>query len=792
MNQNNIVPLKNLSLRDLARVGGKNASLGELISGLSAAGVQVPGGYATTADAYRRFLKEGGLTDKIQEVLQTLKEDDTRQLAQVGSDIRQWIEEAPLPADIEQDIRAAYAEMCKEYGADTAVAVRSSATAEDLPDSSFAGQQETFLNICGAEALIAAVRKVYASLFTDRAVSYRRHRGYGDEEVALSVTIQRMIRSDCAASGVMFTLDTESGFADVVFITAAYGLGESVVQGAVNPDEFYVYKPALDADRSAIIRRSLGEKADKMIFGEIAEAGASVKMVKTEESDRQRFCISDEDILQLARYARSIEKHYGRHMDIEWAKDGKDGGIYIVQARPETVKSQMQVSQTVTRYRVGAKGSVLAEGRAIGQKIGVGAARVVSGSSDMHTVKEGEILITDMTDPDWEPVMKRAGGIVTRRGGRTCHAAIIARELGVPAVVGCGDTLEGISDGSTVSVCCAEGDTGFIYDGAMEYNIEEIQSEAPPLPIKLQINIANPDSAFDFSTLPVDGVGLARLEFIIARSIGFHPRCALDYATLSEELRQKVRRLSAGYADARECYVGKLSEGIATIAAAFHPREVIVRLSDFKSNEYAGLVGGKRFEPIEENPMIGFRGASRYITERFSDCFALECEALLRVREQIGLDNVWIMAPFVRTVAEADAVIAALLANGIKRPDWKIVMMCEVPSNALLADDFLQRFDGFSIGSNDLTQLTLALDRDSELVANTFDERNPAVKMLISQAISACRAQDKYVGICGQGPSDYPDFAEWLLQEGIKAISLNADAVRETRIALAKIGKKIS
>lgn len=784
-----ILPLQGLSLRDVARVGGKNASLGELIGGLADADVRVPGGFATTAEAFRLFLAQGGLAEKIHTALHSLQADDTRQLAQVGGEIRRWIEEAPLPPALEADIRAAYAEMCTD-GADVAVAVRSSATAEDLPDSSFAGQQETFLNICGGDALITAVRKVYASLFTDRAISYRRHRGYADEEVALSVAVQRMVRSDLAASGVMFTLDTESGFSDVVFITAAYGLGESVVQGAVNPDEFYVYKPALDAGRdNAILRRRLGDKADKMIFGATAEAGASVKVVRVEDAARRKFCISDDDVMQLAKYARAIERHYGRHMDIEWAKDGTDGGIYIVQARPETVKSRSEAA-TMMRYHLGERGRVLAEGRAIGQKIGIGKARLVQGGADMHTVQDGDVLVTDMTDPDWEPVMKRAGAIVTRRGGRTCHAAIIARELGVPAIVGCGDSADGISDGTMVSVSCAEGDTGFVYDGEVPYRIEEIASEAPPLPIKLQVNVANPDGVFGFASLPVDGVGLARLEFIIARSIGFHPRCALDYAALPEDLQRQVRRLSAGYPSARDCYVGKLAEGIATIAAAFHPRAVIVRLSDFKSNEYAGLVGGKRFEPQEENPMIGFRGASRYITERFADCFAMECEALRQVRTQLGLDNVWIMAPFVRTLAEADGVVAALAQNGITREEWKVVMMCEVPSNALLAEEFLQRFDGFSIGSNDLTQLTLALDRDSELVADTFDERNAAVKQLIALAIAACRKHGKYVGICGQGPSDYPDFAEWLLQEGIEAISLNPDAVRETRLRLAAMHPK--
>ena len=767
---------------DVARVGGKNASLGELIGGLAAAGVRVPGGFATTADAYRRFLRENGLTKKIQQALAALEDDDTVRLTEIGGNIRRWIAEAPLPADLEADIRAAYA----AFGGDAAVAVRSSATAEDMPDSSFAGQQETFLNIRGGNAMINAVRLVFASLFTNRAVSYRRHRGYGDDDVALSVTVQRMVRSDLAASGVMFTLDTESGFEDTVFITAAYGLGESVVQGSVNPDEFYVYKPALAQGKQAIIRRRLGEKADEMIFAESAEAGVSVKTVAVTEARRRQFCIDDDDINVLAGYAVAIEKHYGRHMDIEWAKDGDDGLLYIVQARPETVKSNAQNAGVVQRYRLEEKGDVLATGRSIGQKIGVGKVRQVSGADDMHTVQSGDVLVTAMTDPDWEPVMKRAGAIVTRQGGRTCHAAIIARELGVPAIVGCGDSANNLKDGEMVTVCCAEGDSGNVYAGEMAFSVEEIKMEAPSLPIKLQINVANPDGAFSFSRLPADGVGLARLEFIIARSIGFHPRCALDYQQLPTDLQREVDTLSAGYADARACYVGKIAEGVATIAAAFAPRKVIVRLSDFKSNEYAGLVGGNRYEPTEENPMLGFRGASRYVDERFSDCFALECEALRCVREDMGLDNVWIMVPFVRTLQSADDVIAQLDKNGIRRGDWTLVMMCEVPSNALLADDFLQRFDGFSIGSNDLTQLTLALDRDSEIIASAFDERDPAVKQLIMRAIAACRAQNKYVGICGQAPSDYPDFAEWLMQQGISAISLNPDTVLQTRTRLAK------
>ena len=783
----NIVDLSRLRLADVGRVGGKNASLGELIGGLGEAGILVPGGFATTADAYRRFLSENKLDDKINAALTKIVDDDVATLNAVGDEVRQWVRAAPLPADLEDAVRAAYAQMGGAADSEATVAVRSSATAEDLPDSSFAGQQETFLNIRGGDQVIAAIRLVFASLFTNRAISYRRHRGYADAEVALSATVQKMARSDLSASGVMFTLDTESGFDDVVFITASYGLGENVVQGNVNPDEFYVYKPALDGGRQAIIRRRLGDKADKMVFGERAAAGASVQTVKVAAAQRARFCIDDADVMQLARYARVIERHYGRHMDIEWAKDGEDGRIYIVQARPETVKSRGGADNVIRRYRVLDKGELLAQGRAIGQKIGIGRARQVAGIGDIGRVEDGDILITDMTDPDWEPVMKRAGAIVTRRGGRTCHAAIIARELGVPAVVGCGDSADNIAADAQVSVCCAEGDTGHIYAGEVKFEVEEIEATREELPVKLQVNVANPDGAFDFARLPTDGVGLARLEFIIARSIGFHPRCALDFAQLDADLRAEVARLSGGYGSARECYVSKICEGVATIAAAFAPNTVIVRLSDFKSNEYAGLVGGRQFEPVEENPMIGFRGASRYVTARFADCFALECEALLRARDDIGLDNIWVMAPFVRTLGEADAVIAALAANGISRGRFKIIMMCEVPSNALLAEEFLARFDGFSIGSNDLTQLTLALDRDSELVAGTFDERDAAVKKMIAQAIAACRAAGKYVGICGQAPSDHPEFAEWLLGQGISAISLNPDAITETRTRLAKL-----
>ena len=777
----NIIPLADLRLQDTARVGGKNASLGELIGMLSAAGVRVPDGFATDAEVFRRFLRENGLREFIGETIAALDTENTTALEKTAAEIRRRILAQPLPKDAETEIRAAY----QKLGG--AVAVRSSATAEDMPDASFAGQQETFLNIRGEDAVIDAVRRVFASLFTARAVSYRRRRGYETPDVALSVAVQKMVRSDLGASGVMFTLDTESGFEDAVFITAAYGLGENVVQGAVNPDEFYAYKPSLRAGcANPVIRRRLGEKADKMVLGDSCSAGASVKNVRVEEAARRRFCIGDEDIKILARYALVIEEHYGRHMDIEWAKDGESGEVFIVQARPETVKSR-PATVAVTRYRILSKGKKIAEGRAIGQKIGVGAARRTTGPQDMERIGKGDVLLADMTDPDWEPVMKRAAAIVTRRGGRTCHAAIIARELGVPAIVGCGETFAEIADGQEISVCCAEGDAGFVYDGRMEYEVEEFSPEtAGEVPVKLQINIANPDLAFEFARLPAEGVGLARLEFIIARTIGFHPRCALDYARLPPELRRDVRRLCAGYDNPREYYVSKIAEGAATIAAAFAPHPAVVRLSDFKSNEYAGLVGGRRFEPAEENPMLGFRGAARYLDAAFSDCFALECEAMKRTREDMGIGNIWLMIPFVRTVDEGEAIIGKLRENGITRDDWKIIMMCEVPANALLAEEFLRHFDGFSIGSNDLTQLTLALDRDSELVSGIFDERNPAVKMMISRAIRACRAQNKYAGICGQAPSDHPEFARWLVEEGISAISLNPDTLMETRLHLAR------
>ena len=789
-----ILPLSGVSLADSAVVGGKNASLGELIRNLAQAGVRVPGGFATTTRAFREFLAQNNLAEFIRDAAQNLDPENLPQLAQTGARIRQAILQAPLPKDLEKAVRENYrqlsanADASGDGGGGVSVAVRSSATAEDAADSSFAGQQETFLNIRGAEQALRAVRHVFASLYTDRAISYRKLRGYDDHQsLAISVGVQKMVRSQ--AAGVMFTLDTESGFDQVVFITAAYGLGEAVVQGNVNPDEFYVYKPALDAGRPAVIRRRLGDKAEKMILTDQAEVGKSVKTVQVEPADRRKFCVSEADIAELAKCARLIEKHYGRHMDIEWGRDEDDGRIYILQARPETVRSA-KPSATLTRYRAGGRGELLAEGRAIGRKIGVGRARIISSPAEMHCLEDGEVLAADMTDPDWEPVMKRAGAIVTRRGGRTCHAAIIARELGVPAVVGCGDSLDAVPDGETVSVSCAEGDTGKIYRGAMEFAVDEINvDDAPSLPVKLQVNVANPDLAFEFARLPADGVGLARLEFVIARNVGFHPRCALEYSSLPAELQREVRRLSAGRDSPRECYVGGVAESAATIAAAFHPRPVIVRLSDFKSNEYAGLVGGKMFEPVEENPMLGFRGAARYVSESFAPCLQMECEALIRARG-FGLDNIWVMVPFVRTLSEADAALAKLAEFGIARGagGWRIVMMCEVPSNALLAEEFLERFDGFSIGSNDLTQMTLGLDRDSGLVAAGFDERDAAVKMMISRALSACRAAGKYAGICGQAPSDHPDLAKWLVEQGITAISLNPDSIVETRMMLAGAG----
>ncbi|MGB1221178.1 MAG: phosphoenolpyruvate synthase, partial [Alcanivoracaceae bacterium] len=769
------------------KVGGKNASLGEMISNLSAAGVSVPGGFATTADAYRDFLETNGLTKKINDALAALDVDDVVALAKTGEQIRQWVVDAPFQPELEKAIRDAFDTLADGNG-ELPVAVRSSATAEDLPDASFAGQQETFLNIRGVDNVLQAVKEVFASLFNDRAISYRVHQGFDHELVALSAGIQRMVRSETGSAGVMFTLDTESGFRDVVFITASYGLGEMVVQGAVNPDEFYVHKKTLLNKKPSILRRTLGSKLQKMIYGSEASAGKSVETVSVDAADRLRFCITDAHVEELAKQALTIEKHYGAPMDIEWALDGDDGKLYIVQARPETVKSRSDVS-VMERYLLKQSGKVLVEGRAIGQRIGAGVVRIVDNIKQMEKVQDGDVLVTDMTDPDWEPVMKRAAAIVTNRGGRTCHAAIIARELGVPAIVGCGDATEILSDGQEVTVSCAEGDTGNIYEGRLDFDIQRNDIESmPKLPFKIMMNVGNPDRAFDFATLPNQGVGLARLEFIINRMIGVHPKALLNYDKLPRDVQQTVEKRISGYSGPVEFYVEKLVEGISTLAAAFHPEKVIVRLSDFKSNEYANLVGGKLYEPEEENPMLGFRGASRYISENFRDCFELECRAMRKVRDEMGFTNVEIMVPFVRTVGEAEQVIDLLAKNGLKRGEngLRVIMMCELPTNALLASEFVQHFDGFSIGSNDLTQLTLGLDRDSGIVSHLFDERDPAVKALLSMAIQACNKADKYIGICGQGPSDHPDLAKWLMEQGIDTVSLNPDSVLDTWFYLAE------
>jgi pyruvate,water dikinase len=785
-----VVPFENLRMTDVEAVGGKNASLGEMISQLPQ-GVRVPTGFATTAHAFRLFLAHGGLAQKINQRLSQLDVDDVRALAQAGAEIRSWIEEQPFPADLEQQIRSQFDKLCAD-NADASFAVRSSATAEDLPDASFAGQQETFLNVVGIETVLHKVKEVFASLYNDRAISYRVHKGFAHSDVALSAGIQRMVRSDLGAAGVMFTIDTESGFEDVVFITSSYGLGETVVQGAVNPDEFYVHKPMLKAGKKAVIRRNLGSKLIQMVFASDEEKKASGKLVKTSEvplEQRNRYSLTDTEVEQLARYALVIEQHYGRPMDIEWGKDGSDGRIYILQARPETVKSQSR-GKSEMRYKLKGKGTVLADGRAIGQKVGTGPVRLVHNVSEMEKVQAGDVLVTDMTDPNWEPVMKRASAIVTNRGGRTCHAAIIARELGIPAVVGCGDATERLKDGTLVTVSCAEGDTGFIYDGLLETEVSEVKRGAmPPIAVKIAMNVGNPQLAFDFAQLPNDGVGLARLEFIINNNIGVHPKAILEYPNVDADLKKAVESVARGHASPRAFYVDKVAEGVATIAAAFWPKPVIVRLSDFKSNEYRKLIGGSRYEPEEENPMLGFRGASRYISRDFSEAFAMECDAMRRVRNDMGLTNVQVMVPFVRTLNEADKVTKLLALHGLKRGEneLKVIMMCEVPSNAILADEFLEYFDGFSIGSNDLTQLTLGLDRDSglELLAAEFDERDPAVKAMLSRAIAACRKQGKYVGICGQGPSDHPDFAKWLAEEGIVSISLNPDSVIDTWQRLA-------
>ncbi|KAB7694979.1 phosphoenolpyruvate synthase [Plesiomonas shigelloides] len=775
-----------LGMNDVNRVGGKNASLGEMIANLSGLGVSVPDGFATTARAFNEFLEQSGLNQRIHQLLDTLDVDDVRALAKAGAQIRQWVVDTPFQPALMQAIAEAYVQLSADMHAEGSFAVRSSATAEDMPDASFAGQQETFLNVRGLDAVMLAVKHVFASLFNDRAISYRVHQGYDHKGVALSAGIQRMVRSDKAASGVMFTLDTESGFDQVVFITSSYGLGEMVVQGAVNPDEFYVHKPTLEAGRPAVVRRTLGSKRVQMVYSGSAEHGKQVEVSDVDAARAQTYSLSDAEVEQLARQALVIERHYGRPMDIEWAKDGLDGRLYIVQARPETVQANQQVTE---RFRLEQAGEVLAEGRAIGHKIGAGTVRIVARIDEMDKVQPGDVLVTDMTDPDWEPVMKRAAAIVTNRGGRTCHAAIIARELGIPAVVGCGDATQTLHNGMPVTVSCAEGDTGFIYQGILPYSVQSSQIDAmPPLPLKVMMNVGNPDRAFDFARLPNEGVGLARLEFIINRMIGVHPKALLNFEQQPAELQHIIRGMMAGYADPVEFYISKLTEGIATLAAAFWPKRVIVRMSDFKSNEYANLVGGERYEPHEENPMLGFRGASRYVSASFRDCFALECAAIRRVREVMGLTNVEVMIPFVRTPDEARSVLALLAEQGLQRGEQglKVIMMCEIPSNALLADEFLQLFDGFSIGSNDMTQLTLGLDRDSGIISHLFDERNAAVKALLAMAIQAAKRQGKYVGICGQGPSDHPDFAAWLLEQGIDSVSLNPDTVVETWLYLAE------
>jgi len=787
-----VVPLEQLRMTDVEAVGGKNASLGEMISQLTNSGVRVPGGFATTAHAFREFLKHGGLTERINNRLAKLNVDDVKVLAEAGAEIRAWVTDAAVPPMLEAAIRSAFATLSSD-DKEASYAVRSSATAEDLPDASFAGQQETFLNVSGIEDVLHRIKEVFASLYNDRAISYRVHKGFAHGDVALSAGVQRMVRSDCGAAGVMFTIDTESGFDEVVFITSSYGLGETVVQGAVNPDEFYVHKPMLRAGKQAIIRRSLGSKLQRMEFAAPQVKAATGKLVSTVDTppeQRNRYSLSDADVLELARYALVIEQHYKRPMDIEWGRDGRDGKLYILQARPETVKSQAKVEH---RYKLKGHGTVLTEGRAIGQKIGTGRVRVVRSPNDMERVQPGDVLVTEITDPNWEPVMKRAAAIVTNRGGRTCHAAIIARELGIPAVVGCGDATDKLADGSLVTVSCAEGDTGYIYEGVLETEVTEVKrGQMPYCPIKLMLNVGNPSLAFEFARIPNSGVGLARLEFIINTNIGVHPKAILDYPNVDPELKMAVESVARGHASPRAFYVDKLIEGVATIAAAFWPKPVIVRLSDFKSNEYKKLIGGSRYEPDEENPMLGFRGASRYISGDFGDAFAMECEALRRVRGEMGLTNVEIMVPFVRTVRQAERVNQLMADRGLVRgkDGLRVIMMCEVPSNAILAEAFLQHFDGMSIGSNDLTQLTLGLDRDSghEQLTGDFDERDPAVRALISRAIAACRATGKYVGICGQGPSDHPDFADWLAAEGIVSMSLNPDTIVETwqRLATAK------
>jgi len=783
-----VIPFEEVCLNDIDTVGGKNASLGEMITNLSAAGVKVPGGFATTAEAYRLFLRHEELADRIDTLLSELNVDDLEQLANSGRQIRSWLLTAPLPEDLEQQITTAWEQMSSGQGPEFSVAVRSSATAEDLPDASFAGQQETLLNVRSLQQLMDSVRQVFASLYTDRAIAYRVHQGFDHKDVALSVGIQRMVRSDLGSSGVMFTLDTDSGFRDLVFITSSWGLGECVVQGAVNPDEFYVYKPALRAGKKAVIRRNLGSKAIKMIYNSEASAEEFVTTVDVSAEDANRFSLSEADIETLSRYALSVEEHYDRPMDIEWALDGLDGELYLLQARPETVQSRN--NQSVQRYTLRNTSTVVVQGRAIGHKIGAGAAKIIDNVSEMNRIEPGDVLVADMTDPDWEPVMKRASAIVTNRGGRTCHAAIIARELGIPAVVGCGNATRLIHNNQEVTVSCAEGDEGYIYEGQLDFEKQEIQlSQLPEIPVKIMMNVANPDRAFDFANIPNHGVGLARLEFIINRMIGVHPRALLEFDSLDEELQQTIKMQMAGYADPVSFFIDKLSEGIASIAAAFAPEPVIVRLSDFKSNEYANLIGGSAYEPDEENPMLGFRGAARYVAADFQSCFELETEALKRVRNEMGLTNVQVMVPFVRTLGEAQKVTELLGQLGLGRGEngLQLIMMCELPTNALLAERYLEYFDGMSIGSNDMTQLTLGLDRDSGLIAELFDERDEAVKALLKLAIDACRAQGKYIGICGQGPSDHPDLAKWLLDQGIESMSLNPDSVIETWLYLAGI-----
>ena len=793
-----VASFENLRMTDVESVGGKNASLGEMISQLANAGVRVPGGFATTADAFRDFLEhsDGGpsLAQRIATRLEGLDIDDVRALASAGAEIRQWIVDTPFQPRLEQEIREFYERLVADSDTEVSFAVRSSATAEDLPDASFAGQQETFLNVVGIDNVLEAMKHVFASLYNDRAISYRVHKGFTHAEVALSAGVQRMVRSDTGAAGVMFTIDTESGFKDVVFVTSSYGLGETVVQGAVNPDEFYVHKPMLAQGKLPVIRRNIGSKLIKMEFTNEAKAGRSVRTVDVPIEMRNRYSLTDAEVVELAKYAVIIENHYGRPMDIEWGKDGRDGKLYILQARPETVKSQQKATDAQQRFSLKGTGTVLTSGRAIGQKIGAGPVRVIHDPSEMERVQPGDVLVADMTDPNWEPVMKRASAIVTNRGGRTCHAAIIARELGVPAVVGCGDATDALKDGTFVTVSCAEGDEGKIYDGLLETEITEVsRGELPPIPTKIMLNVGNPQLAFDFQSVPNNGVGLARLEFIINNNIGVHPKAILEYPNIDVDLKKAVESVGCGHASPRAFYVDKLAEGVATIAAAFWPKPVIVRLSDFKSNEYKKLIGGSRYEPDEENPMLGFRGAARYLAEDFAESFEMECMAMKRVREDMGLTKVELMIPFVRTLGQAEKVIELLAKYGLKRGEGggagglRVIMMCEVPSNAILAEQFLQYFDGFSIGSNDLTQLTLGLDRDSgmELLAKDFDERDPAVKAMLSLAIKACRAQGKYIGICGQGPSDHPDFAQWLVDEGIESMSLNPDSVIETWQRLA-------